>query len=1182
MFVPWPFPEDRLLFYFWMFALVLKNVSASCNGLSYSAENAQDSAEYTFRQKRQSDEKRVVLPMRGQNFSCDLPLLRYAKLTASSSSGPAFRSADSARFTEGGAQNAWSPTVSDFNQYLLIDLLDIKRIWAVATMGRAKTQEYVVNYTLDYGQTADNLVPFTDQFNAPKVFHGNKDSVTVQRNDLEYPLVARFIRINPRQWSHSISIRMELYGCDHDSDMAHFDGSGYIRIDLAFNPIAAVEDSLHFRFKTVQPDGLLVFSEGSQGDILLLQLVRSRLYLTMGLGGGYRDTLPGGSALDDGLWHTVRVIRDEKHLKFIVDNILQTQILSGGYYKLNLENQIFIGGMDNLRKYGVQARTNFYGCMENLRFNNTNIFWQLQHIRPPGFERVRGIGFFCPEIVSMPMTFTSSQSYLIVAAQTSSSINISFQFRTFDNNGLFLFREFENGFIKLFLDRHRLKLRIKTPEIPLDTIEAFAGVTVNDGMWHSYSVSARLNQIIQTLDQMVATTKRLLSFTAKPEYVFGYRRAEDELGIRGCLRKLVVDGMNLDITAMASRISASYVSQVLFNECPMRDRCIPNPCHHKGICRQSWEEFTCDCSRTGYGGAVCRSSSHPMTCEEYKLYNPQSREAQIQLDLDGSGYLEPFPVLCKFFVDERTETHVNHDSMAETAVDGYQSPASYVQHIRYNASWSQLTALVNYSASCRQYIKYTCLNAKLLSSPVGPPFGYWVSRTNQKMINWGGASPGTPMCACGLTDSCFQRTRGCNCDTDENPLRNTWLTDEGWLAHKDHLPVRQLLFGDTGIADDRKESRYQLGPLICEGNSIIDNAVTFWRQDATLVFPYFEWTEGDIYFHFRTTVESGVFIHAQGLSDEIKVILIGPTEIQFEYTAGNGPRSVSLHVTRPLNDNQWHSVLVERNRKEARIRVDGALSADLAVTEAEYREMQLGYDLMIGAATDLSGGFVGCLRSLFVNGLQYNLRLIAELGAYGLLPGCVGKCDKSPCMNNGVCQERYDSYKCDCRFTAFRGPLCSDEIGAHFRTEDQVEYHFTNNSISTVEEHIHVGFVTTEPRGLLMQIVGAHNEYISVEISNAGTIRVAFDLGFQRQELYEESHYYPNGQFHDIHVWRSNEGRTINIQADGYYIVSRTYRIGKKQDAQLNDVRTIYLGRNSEETSFSVLLQRKSRAIAFD
>ena len=116
--------------------------------------------------------------------------------------------------------------------------------------------------------------------------------------------------------------------------------------------------------------------------------------------------------------------------------------------------------------------------------------------------------------------------------------------------------------------------------------------------------------------------------------------------------------------------------------------------------------------------------------------------------------------------------------------------------------------------------------------------------------------------------------------------------------------------------------------------------------------------------------------------------------------------------------------------------------------------------------------------------------------------------------------------------------LFSAEIGAHFRAEDFVEYEFTA-PISTVAERIRVGFVTSEPRGILLQVNGATGDYLTIEMSNAGTVRVAFDLGFERQEIYEESEYYPNGQFHDVTVWRTDAGRTVNIQVRELGSISR-------------------------------------------
>ena len=92
---------------------------------------------------------------------------------------------------------------------------------------------------------------------------------------------------------------------------------------------------------------------------------------------------------------------------------------------------------------------------------------------------------------------------------------------------------------------------------------------------------------------------------------------------------------------------------------------------------------------------------------------------------------------------------------------------------------------------------------------------------------------------------------------------------------------------------------------------------------------------------------------------------------------------------------------------------------------------------------------MGCIRAFTVNGNLMDLVAYAEeknvpknqLGktttvqlatgnkgdlvaekklVFGVRKGCVGKCDSSPCFNGGECEERYDSFWCDCTFTAFR------------------------------------------------------------------------------------------------------------------------------------------------------------------
>lgn len=52
----------------------------------------------------------------------------------------------------------------------------------------------------------------------------------------------------------------------------------------------------------------------------------------------------------------------------------------------------------------------------------------------------------------------------------------------------------------------------------------------------------------------------------------------------------------------------------------------------------------------------------------------------------------------------------------------------------------------------------------------------------------------------------------------------------------------------------------------------------------------------------------------QGPTDYIKLSIIGGKKLQFQYQAGSGPLGVNVETSYHLNDNQWHSVSVERNR----------------------------------------------------------------------------------------------------------------------------------------------------------------------------------------------------------------------------------------------------------------------------
>ena len=64
---------------------------------------------------------------------------------------------------------------------------------------------------------------------------------------------------------------------------------------------------------------------------------------------------------------------------------------------------------------------------------------------------------------------------------------------------------------------------------------------------------------------------------------------------------------------------------------------------------------------------------------------------------------------------------------------------------------------------------------------------------------------------------------------------NEPFVDEGELVDKEFLPVRQVRIGDTGsTAAVNKWARYTVGPLVCEGDSMFDHAITFKYEDSSI------------------------------------------------------------------------------------------------------------------------------------------------------------------------------------------------------------------------------------------------------------------------------------------------------------------------------------------------------------
>ena len=188
-----------------------------------------------------------------------------------------------------------------------------------------------------------------------------------------------------------------------------------------------------------------------------------------------------------------------------------------------------------------------------------------------------------------------------------------------------------------------------------------------------------------------------------------------------------------------------------------------------------------------------------------------SANGNYVIDPDGEGGLAPFTVYCDMSDKNGVGvTVISHDSETRTLVYGHKSAGSYSRDVHYTgASLSQLASLTRVSSHCEQFIKYECYRSMLLRNGKA----WWVAQDSTKMTYWGGASPGSGKCACGMTNSCADPTYSCNCDKNDRD----WREDSGLLTDKSNLPVRQLRFGDTGYI--LEQGYHTLGKLKCYGTA---------------------------------------------------------------------------------------------------------------------------------------------------------------------------------------------------------------------------------------------------------------------------------------------------------------------------------------------------------------------------
>ncbi|XP_071390016.1 contactin-associated protein-like 2, partial [Centroberyx affinis] len=479
----------------------------------------------------------------------------------------------------------------------------------------------------------------------------------------------------------------------------------------------------------------------------------------------------------------------------------------------------------------------------------------------------------------------------------------------------------------------------------------------------------------------------------------------------------------------------------------------------------------------------------------------------------------------------------------------------------------------------------------------GTPYTWWVGRGSEKHFYWGGSGPGIQKCACGIDRNCTDPKYDCNCDADHK----LWREDSGLLVYKDHLPVSQVAVGDTNRPGS--EAKLTVGPLRCQGDSNYWNAASFTTPSSYLHFATFQGeTSADISFYFKTSAPYGVFLENLGNTDFIRLELKSPTVVSFSFDVGNGPVELTVHSATPLNDDQWHRVMAERNVKEAVLQLDLSYRASQPAPAQGHTRLELFSQLYVGKPASLTcqdsaaggqRGFLGCIRALRMNGVTLDLEERAKVTP-GVKPGCQGHCTSYGmyCRNGGKCVEKYNGYSCDCTATAYDGPFCTRDVGGFFEAGTLVKYNFlpeaaagankdarilslplTPQEVNLTKEEVAFSFSTSNAPAILMYVSSKTQDYLAVVLRQNGSLQVRYNLGGLKEpfSIDVDQRNLANGQPHSINMSRVN--RSITIQLDHYPPVS--YTLPDASDTQFNLVKTLFLGKVFETGDIdSVLIER--------
>ncbi|XP_054997450.1 neurexin-2-beta isoform X22 [Sorex araneus] len=968
--------------------------------------------------------------------------------------------------------------------------------------------------------------------------------------------------------------------------VATFKGSEFFCYDLSHNPIQSSTDEITLAFRTLQRNGLMLHT-GKSADYVNLSLKSGAVWLVINLGSGAFEALvePVNGKFNDNTWHEVRVTRNLRQhagighamvnklhylVTISVDGILTTTgYTQEDYTMLGSDDFFYIGGSPNTADLpGSPVSNNFMGCLKDVVYKNNDFKLELSRLAKEGDPKMKlqgDLSFRCEDVAALdPVTFESPEAFVALPRWSAKRTgSISLDFRTTEPNGLLLFSqgrragassasaaqradyfamELLDGYLYLLLDMGSGGIKLRASSRKVNDGEWCHVDFQRDGRKGSISVNSRSTPFLATGESEVLDLESELYLGGLPE---GGRAdlplppevwtAALRAGYVGCVRDLFIDGRSRDLRGLAEAQGASGIAPFCSRE--TLKQCASAPCRNGGLCREGWNRFVCDCVGTGFLGRVCE------------------REATV-LSYDGSMYM-------KIMLPHAMHTEAEDVSLRFMSQRAYglmmaTTSRESADTLRLELDGGQMKLTVNLDC-----LRVGCAPSAAGKGPETLFAGHKLNDNEWHTVRVLRRGKSLQLSVDNVTVE--GQMAGAHTRLEFHNIETGIMTERRFISvvpsnFIGHLSG--LVFNGQPYMDQCKDGDI----TYCELNArfglraIVADPVTFKSRSSYLALATLQaYASMHLFFQFKTTAPDGLLLFNSGNGNDFIVIELVKGYIHYVFDLGNGPSLMKGNSDKPVNDNQWHNVVVSRDPGNVHtLKID---SRTVTQHSNGARNLDLKGELYIGGLSrNMFGslpklvasrdGFQGCLASVDLNGRLPDLIADALHRIGQVERGCDGPsttCTEESCANQGVCLQQWDGFTCDCTMTSYGGPVCNDPGTTYIFGKGGALITYTwppNDRPSTRMDRLAVGFSTHQRSAVLVRVDSASGlgDYLQLHIDQ-GTVGVIFNVGTDDITIDEPNAIVSDGKYHVVRFTRSGGNATLQVDS---WPVNERYPAGRQ------------------------------------